>query len=86
MSYILSILVGYLLGCIQTSYLISTMIYGFDIRKKGTENAGASNMVTTVGWSAGLLTMCIDILKSYVAVKFISMFIPTLLKLYFFNT
>ncbi len=53
------------------------MVHGFDIRKKGTGNAGASNMVTTVGWSAGFLTMCIDILKSYFAVKFIGYIYPS---------
>ena len=47
MIYLYTILIGYLLGCFQASYFISKYIHGFDIRNKGTGNAGASNMVAT---------------------------------------
>ena len=68
MIYLYAILIGYLLGCFQTSFLISNYIHGFDIRNKGTGNAGASNMVATLGWKTGFITATIDVLKASIAV------------------
>lgn len=62
------ILLGYLLGCINLSYLISKM-KGFDIRNFGSRNAGASNVVILMGKKAGVIVALIDILKAYMAVK-----------------
>ena len=66
--FILSSFLGYLIGCLQPSFFISKFIFGFDIRDKGTGNAGASNMVTTIGWKIGLVTGFVDVLKAFVAV------------------
>ncbi|MBC8310758.1 MAG: glycerol-3-phosphate acyltransferase [Candidatus Marinimicrobia bacterium] len=68
MIYLYTILIGYLLGCFQASYFISKYIHGFDIRNKGTGNAGASNMVATLGWKTGFITATIDVLKASAAV------------------
>jgi|GEM_PF-146440 len=68
MIYLYTILIGYLLGCFQASYFISKYIHGFDIRNKGTGNAGASNMVATLGWKTGFITATIDVLKASIAV------------------
>jgi len=68
MLYLYTILIGYLLGCFQASYFISKYIHGFDIRNKGTGNAGASNMVATLGWKTGFITATIDVLKATIAV------------------
>ncbi len=68
MNYLYSIVIGYLLGSISPSYLISKA-KGFDIREKGSGNAGASNMVVTLGWAYGIFTALFDIAKSFVAVK-----------------
>ena len=76
MIYLYTILIGYLLGCFQTSYFISKYLHGFDIRNKGTGNAGASNMVTALGWKTGFITGVIDILKATVAVWIISNMFP----------
>lgn len=58
---------GYLLGSINPSYFISR-IKGFDIRKKGTGNAGATNAMFTLGFGSGVIIMIFDILKAYIAV------------------
>ncbi|NMA16299.1 MAG: glycerol-3-phosphate acyltransferase, partial [Erysipelotrichia bacterium] len=42
MRYLIAILLGYGLGCINPAYLLG-ILKGFDIRSKGTHNAGASN-------------------------------------------
>jgi glycerol-3-phosphate acyltransferase PlsY len=41
---------------------------GFDVREKGSGNAGSTNVLRTVGKKAALLTLICDILKGIVAV------------------
>lgn len=64
----LSALIGYLIGGINPSYVIAK-IKGFDIRKHGSGNAGASNAVITMGKKIGLISALFDIFKAYAAVK-----------------
>ncbi len=59
---------GYLLGCIQTAYLVGRTVKSIDIRQHGTQNAGASNVTTLMGWSYGALVAMVDILKATLAV------------------
>ncbi len=68
-------LIGYLVGGINPSYVIAK-IKGFDIRKHGSGNAGASNAVITMGKTIGLISALFDIFKAFAAVK---------LALYFFS-
>lgn len=42
---------------------------GFDIRKKGSGNAGASNAYITIGKGVGILCIFLDIFKAYGIVK-----------------
>ena len=63
-----SVVLGYALGCINLSYIISRM-NGFDIRKYGSGNAGASNTMIVMGRKTGLIVAILDILKAFVAVK-----------------
>ena len=67
MRYFLCILVGYLMGTINPSYILAK-INGFDIRKKGSRNAGASNAVILFGKTAGFLCALFDIVKPCVAI------------------
>lgn len=59
---------GYLIGTINPSYIFAK-IQGFDIRERGSGNAGASNAVITMGKLIGLLSALFDIIKAYTAVK-----------------
>ena len=59
---LLCILFGYLVGGINPAYIIGT-IRGFDIRKKGSGNAGASNAILTMGKRVGMISAVFDILK-----------------------
>lgn len=63
MEIIYSSIFAYLVGSIPTAYLIGRVFFGFDIRKKGTGNMGASNMVSVKGWKIGILTGAIDFMK-----------------------
>ena len=58
----------YLIGCINPAYIIGKA-KGFDIRQKGSFNAGASNVVINVGKRAGVFTAIFDILKAFFCVK-----------------
>ena len=63
---LLCILFGYLIGGINPSYIIGRL-RGFDIRKKGSGNAGASNAVIVMGKAIGIGSAIFDILKATAA-------------------
>ena len=64
--YFLPIILGYLFGCIKTSYLIGKFKFGIDVKNQGSKNAGASNSVLLFGWNVGVFVGFIDMLKAYV--------------------
>ncbi len=68
MEYLCSAGMGYLLGSISPSYIISK-IKKIDIREGGTKNLGASNTFMHFGRFWGIFVMLFDILKAYFAVK-----------------
>lgn len=59
--------IAYLIGSINSSILISKAVMGEDIRKSGSGNAGATNMLRTMGKKYAIITLVIDILKGVVA-------------------
>lgn len=61
--YLYIVLIGYFLGNINPSYIIARM-RGFDIRSRGSGNAGASNAVITMGKGVGLFSALFDIFKA----------------------
>ena len=67
LSVILCGLLGYMLGCINPAYIIAR-IRGFDIRSRGSGNAGASNAVITMGKAVGVFSALFDIFKAWLAV------------------
>jgi len=66
--YIVIAILAYLLGSVNFSIIISKKIAGFDVREKGSGNAGTTNMLRSVGKKAAALTLVCDILKGVVAV------------------
>ena len=60
-------IVAYLLGSINTSILISRM-YGTDIRKHGSGNAGATNTLRTLGKKAAVMVVLGDAVKGVLAI------------------
>lgn len=63
---ILCILIGYVCGLFQTSYIIGRL-HHIDIRNYGSGNAGTTNALRTLGKKAGALTLVGDLLKPMVA-------------------
>ena len=66
--YILIGLVSYLIGSVNFSILFSKKFAGFDIREKGSGNAGSTNMLLSVGKKAAILTLICDILKGVISI------------------
>lgn len=77
MRYILCFLIGYVLGTVNYAYIIGR-IKGFDIRTKGSTNAGASNATVTMGWKIGVIVGLCDILKAFVSVIIVKFIFPEL--------
>lgn len=73
---IISIILGYAFGCIQTAYLIGKFVKKIDIRQHGSNNAGASNITTVMGWKYGAITALVDILKAVIPVLIIKLMYP----------
>ncbi len=68
---IMSVVFGaasYLIGSVNFSILLSRAIGGQDIRKSGSGNAGATNMLRTYGKKMGVITLLLDVLKGIVCV------------------
>lgn len=63
----LSIILGYLLGSVSVSILISKCFFHDDVRSHGSGNAGATNVARVFGLRAGFLTFLGDFLKSVLA-------------------
>ncbi len=68
LTYVIIILVAYLLGNISTSYIVGKRLAGVDIRTQGSGNAGSTNVLRTLGKKAGALTFAGDVLKGLLAV------------------
>ena len=68
MEYVIMAIVAYLIGSINFSVLISKKKAGYDIREKGSGNAGTTNMLRNLGKKYAAITLVCDILKGIVAI------------------
>lgn len=66
--YIIIAIIAYAIGSVNFSVLISRKMAGFDVRDKGSKNAGTTNVLRTVGKKAAALTLLCDILKGVIAI------------------
>ena len=69
----LLILVAYLLGSIPTGYVMGRYIKGIDIREHGSGSTGATNVLRTVGKSAAIAVLAIDLLKGAIALALVNL-------------
>ena len=70
MELIVKLILSYLLGSVSGSMLMGKL-KGTDIRKMGSGNAGGTNAFRTMGATFALGVLCIDVLKGFIAVKFV---------------
>ena len=66
--YIIMAIIAYCIGSVSFSVIFSKKFAGFDVREKGSGNAGSTNMLRSVGKKAAALTLVCDILKGVVAI------------------
>ena len=67
LKYVIVAVVGYILGSVSISIILSKLAMGSDIREKGSGNAGATNMARNFGMKAGFVTLGGDMLKAILA-------------------
>ncbi len=58
---------GYAIGNLSPAYLVGRLVGNFDIRERGSGNAGATNVLRLVGWRYGALVFILDMLKGLAA-------------------
>ena len=67
-AYIIIAIIAYLIGSVNFSIIISKKTAGFDVREKGSGNAGTTNMLRSVGKKAAAITLLCDILKGVISI------------------
>ena len=66
-------LAAYLLGSIPTGYMAGHYLKGIDIREHGSGSTGATNVLRTVGKSAALAVLAVDLLKGAIALALVNL-------------
>lgn len=69
-----SVALSYLIGSFPTSFIMTKVFRGIDIRSVGSRNAGATNVLRTAGKIPALITLIVDILKGYLVVTVVAGF------------
>lgn len=75
--YVLTVLVGYLLGCSSMAYYVSRW-KKVNLSATGSGNLGASNTTILLGWRMGILVALHDIIKGAAAVLLAKWLLPEL--------
>jgi len=65
---IIAFILAYLVGSFPTSFIMGKALKGIDIRQVGSGNAGATNVLRTVGKIPAVVTLIVDILKGSLVV------------------
>ena len=77
MSPIVGVLIAYLAGSIPSAY-IAGRVKGVDLRKHGSGNLGATNVVRVLGARIGAVVFIADLLKGFLPVYFLPTYAETL--------
>lgn len=77
LSILITIILGYFVGCFQSSYILIRLIKKQDIRQHGFGNAGASNTVSSFGWKLGAIVAISDIIKPIISILILKQLITT---------
>ena len=59
----LAAIIAYLLGSVNGSIIVSRFLFGSDVRKQGSGNAGLTNFYRTYGFTGAAGVIAIDVLK-----------------------
>ena len=73
---IIFIIAAYLFGSIPIAYIFYKAKTGGDIREQGSGNVGGTNIARTVGATAGVITILIDVLKGFLPIMAVYFLFP----------
>lgn len=63
------VLLAYVLGSVPSAVWVGKYFYGVDVRDHGSGNAGATNVIRTLGKRPGIAVLLLDMLKGFAAVN-----------------
>jgi glycerol-3-phosphate acyltransferase PlsY len=78
MAPIFGVIIAYLAGSIPSAY-IAGKLRGVDLRKHGSGNLGATNVVRVLGPKTGAVVFVADVLKGFLPVFFLPRYTETLI-------
>ena len=78
MTAIMSLGLGYLVGCLNTAVLVSK-VRNVNLKAEGTGNLGATNTAFVLGKKAGIFVLIFDVAKSFLSYKIAKWLFPKLL-------
>lgn len=67
MDRLICLIIGYLIGSVQSAYIVCRIFGKIDIREHGSGNAGMTNVTRIMGAKAGIFVFICDILKGIIA-------------------
>ena len=79
MDYLVAIIFSYLLGSVPFGLILTKLFLKKDIRKIGSGNIGATNVLRSGNKLIGYLTLFLDILKAIIPVVYIKLNYPDLI-------
>lgn len=77
MKALLSLIMGYFIGCINPAKMISKRKH-VDLKESGTGNLGATNTALVLGRKAGYVVLTFDMVKSILSYKLAKLLFPQL--------
>lgn len=77
MKMLLSLGLGYLIGCIHPAALVGKL-HNVNLKEEGTGNLGATNAMMVLGRRAGFFVATVDILKSFLSARIARALFPQL--------
>ena len=82
---IITALISYFWGSLNSAIIVVKLAKGEDIREKGSGNAGLTNVLRVYGKGAALATLLCDLCKGVAAVVAARLIVGNLLDITFFN-
>ncbi|TNE71256.1 glycerol-3-phosphate 1-O-acyltransferase [bacterium] len=76
LSFIVLVLISYVVGSIPSSVWVGKVTKGIDLREHGSGNAGATNTFRVLGWKAGVFVVIIDFIKGLTATLWVMKLAP----------
>src|SRR4030043_1661742 len=73
---IIFIIAVYLFGSIPVGYILYKAKTGGDIREQGSGSVGGTNITRTVGATAGIITILVDVLKGFLPIMAVYFLFP----------